>query len=95
MMRERRRAIRELTLKPALLLAAGHALGISCMVRNSSRYGACLQIPQGLRLPTWFDVVLGGSGATFRAQIVWRTGNRIGVSFANDTGSRHTASEVA
>ena len=77
---EQRRAERMATRKHArIVLATG--LGLSCVLRNLSQFGACLQVASHFGVPQ--DIVLETDGEQSRrpCRIVWRSNNRLGVLF--------------
>ncbi|EJW11848.1 hypothetical protein A33M_2721 [Rhodovulum sp. PH10] len=54
---------------------------IECAVRNLSEGGACLHVHSGtFGIPREFQLVFE-SGATHPCRVVWRTEQRLGVSF--------------
>jgi PilZ domain len=74
---ERRSAPRHRVLKRGMIQF--RHLTVECVVRNLSPGGACLMVetltPDQFRL-FWSDDLLGRS-----CRVVWRSGNRLGVSF--------------
>lgn len=94
-MLERRRSQRELALKTAIVLANGHPLGITCTIRNWAADGACLQLPNGLRLPASCELALEGSHDAIRAYVVWRSSSRVGVTFNDRSPSPTLSPQVA
>ncbi len=75
---ERRAAPRHRVLKRGMIQF--HHLTVECVVRNLSPGGACLAVetmtPEEFRL-FWSGDLLGRD-----CRVVWRSGNKLGVSFA-------------
>jgi hypothetical protein len=92
---ERRRAQRELILRVATVIANGRSSGIACKIRNWSANGACLQVAQGLRVPSCYELALAGSNNNLLADVVWRTGNRVGVAFRFSPASPSSSPRAA
>lgn len=78
-MQEKRTIFRKRVLKTAQIILSDKAPKLDCAVRNLSNTGACLQVSTTYGLPMSFDVVLDGVRRPCRA--VWRTDNKIGVTF--------------
>jgi hypothetical protein len=77
---ERRKAQRRRTLKTGSLIFKNGG-GVSCMVRNISAGGACLEVTDSLKIPDAFTLVVESDNILRRCQIGWRSKNRIGVAF--------------
>ncbi|HXQ09450.1 MAG TPA: PilZ domain-containing protein [Caulobacteraceae bacterium] len=52
-----------------------------CIVRNLSVRGAQVRVPGAGELPPSIQILLPGEDLLFDATIVWRNGDKIGVSF--------------
>jgi hypothetical protein len=72
---------RELTLQTGRIQRGAQHQDIVCAVLNISNGGACILVPERAEVPQQFRLVIdyGGSHA---CEIVWRSGNRIGVTTA-------------
>ena len=55
---------------------------IDCVIKNFSDDGARLEIGDVVALPAEFDLSVPHKGRTFRANIIWRDANSVGVEFA-------------
>jgi len=64
--------------------------GISCIVRNISDGGACLEVASPFGIPPDFDLHIAGNREGQRCHAIWRTEKRIGVAFV-DTGEQSAA----
>jgi PilZ domain len=76
---ENRTNLRKRVLKTAQMVLSDKAPKLDCTVRNISDTGACLQVSTTYGLPASFDIVIEGTRRSCRA--VWRTDNKIGVTF--------------
>ena len=81
MMRARNHS-RELTLKTGKLSTGESALSIDCAILDISDDGACILVPNAAEIPATFTLTVDLTETTHSCVIKWRTGNRIGVSFA-------------
>jgi hypothetical protein len=63
----------------AKIIADPKAPAIDCTVVDYSAGGACLQVAFGTLLPDRFDLLYGTTKK--RCRLVWKHGQRIGVSF--------------
>jgi hypothetical protein len=79
-MDERRRSPRHRVLK-AGAIEFNRAGGVSCMVRNLSETGACLEVETPLSIPESFDLMITSDHAFHHCKLVWRSAHRIGVAF--------------
>jgi hypothetical protein len=80
LMQERRVKPRHRTLK-AGTIAFNRAAGISCMVRNLSPIGACLEVESLVGVPEAFTLVVESDHVNQPCHIIWRKEKRIGVAF--------------
>jgi hypothetical protein len=79
-MAERRRFPRTKVYKAAKLLVGGQSM-VTCIVRDVSSHGACLQLQSTASLPNEFDLCFD-TGRTLRnCRIAWKTVTNAGVSF--------------
>ena len=79
-MQEHRASPRHRTFK-AGTISFNRASGISCIVRNLSATGACLEVASQLGIPDDFTLVVKHDYLKRAIHIAWRTANRIGVEF--------------
>jgi PilZ domain len=79
---ERRKSKRVATLRVGQILLRSGGGGISCIVRNRSPFGACLELANHFGVP--LDIVLVIAGERFRrpCRVVWRGNKQIGVIFS-------------
>ena len=62
-------------------IAFNRAAGISCIVRNISDGGACLEIASPFGIPVDFDLHVVSDHVARPCHVVWRTERRLGVAF--------------
>jgi hypothetical protein len=79
-MLERRKTSRHRTLK-AGTIAFNRAAGISCMVRNISAAGACLEVSSPFGIPDDFTLVIENDHIQRPCHVTWRRDRRLGVAF--------------
>jgi hypothetical protein len=79
-MEERRQHQRHKVLKGCTIEFA-HGGGMTCRVRNLSAHGACLEVAGQVGIPNSFTLFLDGEKHGRPACVIWRKGQRIGVSF--------------
>lgn len=77
---ERRKTPRRRVLKGATI-SFNRAGGITCMVRNLSAGGACLELECAVGIPREFVLVLDSDRSSFASRIVWTGPHHIGVAF--------------
>ena len=79
-MDEKRNSDRRRMLKHATIMF-GWAAGISCVVRNLSSTGACLQVESHSGIPDTFDLVFDHDKSRRACEVIWRKKLLLGVSF--------------
>ena len=81
-MEDKRSPKRHRMLKHATIMF-GWAAGISCVVRNVSPTGACLEVASHSGIPDTFDLVFDHDKSRRACEVVWRKRLLIGVAFNN------------
>jgi hypothetical protein len=79
-MEERRQSPRQRVFK-AGTIEFNRAGGISCLVRNVSAGGACVEVESVIGVPTAFNLLILGEKAPHHCRVVWRFSRRMGVAF--------------
>jgi len=79
---EQRKSVRHRVFK-AGLIEFKHAGVISCVVRNISDGGACLEVASPVGIPPDFDLFIASDGRVMPCHLVWKSETRIGVAFRN------------
>jgi hypothetical protein len=77
---EKRNNVRPRQLK-AGTIAFNRAGGISCMVRNLSPKGACLEVTNQVGIPDQFELLIDHDHLRQSCRVAWRREKRIGVEF--------------
>jgi hypothetical protein len=80
-MSERRKEQRQLTLKTGKIISFDIQSEIDCAILDISDGGARILLPVGIDLPDTFDLAVDPDGQAKYCRVVWKQGNRIGVSF--------------
>ena len=83
-MLERRQFARTKVFKSAKLILAGHST-ISCIVRDLSNHGACLQFLSTADLPAAFELSFDTGYTLRKCRVAWQTLTNAGVSFEQPT----------
>ncbi len=91
MMVEARRSERVRSFLRARILFNNGASTIECMIKNISTHGAKIEIAHSLSVPTEFDLEVPQRGRTYRAKMMWRAADSIGVEFADQGGTSENA----
>ena len=81
-MEQKRTPERQRLLKNATIMF-GWAAGISCVVRNISKTGACLAVESHSGIPDTFDLVFDHDKSRRACEVIWRKRLLIGVTFRN------------
>ncbi len=80
-MSERRRSVRSRCLVGAQVFHSGGKLTLSCMARNITSEGCLLEFGDIPVVPKIIDLQISNRKELVPAEVVWRDGRRIGVSF--------------
>jgi hypothetical protein len=80
-MTDKRRQPRLRTLKAGKIIFNHRSSVIDCTIRNLSVGGSCLQVSSTMAVPTTFDLVIDAEKENRVCRVMWKTENRIGVSF--------------
>jgi hypothetical protein len=78
---EQRKAPRKETLKVGQILLKND-VGMRCMIRNMSTFGACVEVLNHQGVPLDIVLVIAGERLKRRGRIVWRSNHRLGVLFS-------------
>jgi len=79
-MTERRKTPRRRILKAAAIIFSNGG-GVSCMVRNMSTAGACIEVTDPLEIPDALTLFIESDNFLRRCHIGWRKEKRIGLIF--------------
>ena len=69
--------------KPVLMSGAIQFAGdvINCLVRDMTIAGAALDVAEPHNIPERFNLIFKADGTLIPCHVIWRQGERIGVSF--------------
>ena len=85
---ESRRSERVRSFLRAKILFNNQNTSFDCIVRNISQTGAKIEVSNTISVPTHFDLEIPQKGRTYRARIVWRDAEAMGVEFIQaETGA--------
>lgn len=87
---ERRRAGRQRALLAGKLANEDATRTLDCIIRNISADGAMIETATPLMIPSQLHLVQIKEGVAWDAEVIWRRGNRIGLSL----GDRHDLRET-
>ena len=76
------------TLFGAQIIFNNHMSSVDCVVRNISSSGASLVLADTLSVPNEFELHIPQKGRSYRARVVWRSGEGIGVEFHSTDAKR-------
>lgn len=82
-MKERRRALRNRTLKSGKIIMGKRTSLVDCTVRNLSPRGALLLVPNPIGIPKTFELKLDADHSRHDCRVIWQGLNRIGVEFGD------------
>jgi hypothetical protein len=80
-MPERRHNLRARMLRAGKIVFNNKSSVIDCMVRNLSRNGACLLVPNVIGVPSTFELLIEGEDASRPCKMIWNNQHRIGIEF--------------
>lgn len=84
-MDEDRRAIsRTRVLRSAKIIVPRRSPVIHCTVQNITGGGACLKLANTFGIPQTFDLTFEHGRTRRRCHVIWRTHDKLGVSFTED-----------
>jgi hypothetical protein len=86
-MQERRLHARRKTFFGGRVVFAHRHATMDCVVKNMGERGAKLVFHAPTILPEEFDVQVVRLARAFRGRVIWRGGNELGISFAEEDGS--------
>ena len=92
---ERRALVRHKTFIKGRIYFNNRLSSLDCIVRDVSEQGARLQVPESVALPDAFELYLPNKDEHYRAQVHWRKGDQIGVSWIPDSSFKQKAESGA
>jgi len=79
---DRRAVQRTRVLRGAKIIVPRRSSVIHCTVQNITAGGACLKFANTFGLPETFDLTFEHGRTRRPCRVVWRTGDKLGVTFA-------------
>lgn len=79
---ERRRAVRQKSFLRGNIQFNNGRNSADCLIRDITTFGARLVCSDSISTPDVIDVYIPQKEQTFRAHVIWRHGQEIGVAFA-------------
>ena len=80
-MQDKRGVQRTCTLKGAKIILHNLSSIFDCTVLNLTNVGACICVPSSVGIQNSFDLSFDRANSSRRCRVIWRTENRVGVSF--------------
>ena len=87
-MKERRRAVRQKSFLRGNIQFNHGRNTVDCLIRDITVYGARLVCSDPSPTPDVIDVYIPQKDQTFRAHVIWRNAQELGVSFVHATGAQ-------
>ena len=84
---ERRRAVRQKSFLRGIIQFNNGRNSADCLIRDITTFGARLVCSDSITTPDVIDVYIPQKEQTFRAHVIWRHGQEIGVAFAQAAAS--------
>jgi hypothetical protein len=81
-MSEKRKVSRRRTLLSGTVVFNQHGSVITCVIKNLSDIGACIEVPSPTGIPDTFELSIEPGGRKEACQVAWRSEKRVGVRFA-------------
>jgi hypothetical protein len=94
-MAERRTSARQRSFLRGRILLNNGQIALDCLVRDLSEQGARLIFPEMPSIPDVLDLHIPQKDETLRAQVQWRQGEEVGVTFAADAAVSADTAELA
>lgn len=93
-MDEKRSTARVRSFLKGRILFNNHMSSMDCLIRNISATGAKLEIGVAVAIPDVFELFIPQRGDTLRAQLRWRRGEEVGVTFSEPQAPLDPAAEI-
>jgi|SRR5581483_165725 hypothetical protein len=81
-MAERRQSVRQKSLLRGRIFYNNRRNSVDCTIRDISKRGARLIFSDAIAIPDVVDLYIPQKEQTLRAEVHWRSGQEVGVSFA-------------
>jgi hypothetical protein len=87
-MKERRRVVRQKSFLRGSIQFNNGRNSVDCLIRDITVYGARLVCSDPAPTPDAIDVYIPQKDQTFRAHVIWRHAQEMGVAFAHAAGAQ-------
>ena len=84
---ENRRSVRTRTLYKGVIAFNNRSSTMNCVIKNLSAQGAKLVLGSPIGVPATFELAVAHKQRSYEARVVWRSGDEIGVVFADEQGT--------
>jgi PilZ domain len=91
-MDDKRKATRRRVLKVGKIVFADGMRVIDCTIRDFSKEGARLIVGNAVNVPDTFQLFEKSTGMLYRASVIWRQSDSVGVRFEGEPTSIYDAS---
>jgi hypothetical protein len=93
-MAERRTNSRQKSFLQGRIYFNNRRSSVDCLVRDYSETGARLKFSESIAVPEAVELYIPNREEIHRARVEWRTGNEMGISFAEEARAPSTAPEA-
>ena len=83
-MDDSRRTTRTLVLKGGIIILKNRSSTLSCVARNLTNSGACLDVESTVGIPAEFELSFDGGRSGRACRVTWRREDKLGVEFEVD-----------
>ncbi|MPZ40487.1 MAG: PilZ domain-containing protein [Rhizobiales bacterium] len=94
-MKERRSALRQKSFLQGRIYFNNRRSSVDCLVRDYSERGARLKFSEAITVPETMELHIPNREEMHRARVEWRSGNEMGVSFADEIRAPSIAPDAA
>jgi PilZ domain-containing protein len=93
--KERRLSSRQKSFLQGRVYYNSRRSSVDCLIRDYSDHGARLKFSESVTVPDTIELFIPNREEMHRARVIWRGGNEMGVSFAEEFQSPSIAPEAA
>ena len=93
-MAERRTSARQKSFLQGRVYFNNRRSSVDCLIRDYSEAGARLKFSEGLAVPDAIELYIPNKEEVRRARVEWRSGNEMGISFAEEARAPSTVPEA-
>lgn len=78
----------------ARIVFNNHNSTVDCIIKNISASGAKIELSNAVSIPSEFDLDVPQKGRVYRARLMWRDAEALGVEFLERVSEDHAAIEM-